>query len=476
MPTRAFPIGHATASMMAARTLCCVAAASLLTACGSIQYTVDDGRRVNEALLANIRTLGSGEQAIRPALARAAALKSTACETQWELPFAVASSDGLEKDDRIAWVRALKVDERLTVIASTPESALALGDRIAEIDSYRSDDGEKMYKFLLLRRDDGKPFQIATAEGRRVRVTPLQVCRGHVTIAAPSSPAAQDYHWLSSTHPLEVFRQNLTRDEALWVVLWTQGLSEEGGARMKAYQYGFVPLRFLANIAAVASGVGAAAKAAQSAGAAVGSAAGLQIAKNIATSQVVGLAQQQAAIVMAASSKNRASLEGVAWAAGTAFEKADTWSFERMRELGADPLAAVTLHQKLVNAGSAANAFALDAERITLLQSTAKSARLDTRMASILSGHEPGTDVRVPEPIIPQLTTNAIHRLEVESVALPSDSPANAALIDARTANTPGSRETEPIVPQLTTNAIPKLEVESVALPTDSFDKQEIKR
>lgn len=421
--------------------LCGLAVASLLTACGSVQYTVDDGRYVNEAMLANIRTLGSGEQAIRPAIVRAATLKPAACETHWELPFAVASSDGLEKNDRIAWVRALKVDERLTVIASTPESALDLGDRIVEIDGYRSDSGEKMNSTLMERRDDGKPFQIMTADGRAVRVTPLQVCRGHVTIALPSKPAVQDYHWTYSTHPLEVFRGGLTEDEALWVVLWTQGLSEEGGTRMKMYQYGLVPLRFIATVAAITSGVGAITKASQSAGAmalkggeravaasqsvgtAVANEIGFQIAKNIATNQAVSIAQQQAASMMAASSKNRADLEGVAWAAGTAFEKADAWSFECMLKLGADPMAAITLHQKLVNAGSAANAFVLDAERVSLLQSTAKSAQLDTRMASILSGQETGMDGKEPDRIAPELAVNAAPKPEEEGSALLDNAP-----------------------------------------------------
>lgn len=150
--------------------------------------------------------------------------------------------------------------------------------------------------------------------------------------------------------------------------------------------------------------------------------AGFQLAKNIAANQAVGIAQQQAASMMASSSKNRASLEGVAWVAGTAFEKADTWSFERMLELGADPLAAITLHQKLVNAGSAANAFVLDAERVSLLQSTAKSAQLDTRMASILSGHEQGVGGQDTNRIISQLTINAMHKPEEEEgVALSDD-------------------------------------------------------
>ena len=425
--------------MMMVRTLCWLAVTVFLTACSSIQYTVDDGRDIDEAMLANIRALGNGEQAIRPAIVRAATLKPAGCDTQWELPFSVASSDGLEANDRIAWLRTLGMDERLTVIASTPESELALGDKIIEVEGSHSNSGEKMNRALMELRDDGKPFQVKTAEGRQALVTPLQVCRGHVRIALPSKPDEQDYRWTYSTHPLEVFREPLTQDEALWMVLWTQGLSEEGGARMKVYQYG----KIVATVAAVVIGVGALSKATQSSGAAVikggeahhaahavaaqsaGSAAagevGFIVAKNIAANQAINIAQQRAANILVASSKNRASLEGVSWVAGTVFEKADKWSFERMQELGADPLAAITLHQKLANAGSAANAFALDAERVSSLQTVAKSAQLDTKMARILNGPEQGIDGQQPDRIVFQLEADATLGPANENISLPDD-------------------------------------------------------
>ena len=72
--------------------------------------TVDDGRAVNEELLGNIRSYGAGERALRPAIARSAELKDPDCATQWELPFSVATSYNWNKDDRVAWVRALGVD------------------------------------------------------------------------------------------------------------------------------------------------------------------------------------------------------------------------------------------------------------------------------------------------------------------------------------------------------------------------------
>ena len=83
----------------------------LLAACAGPKYTVDDGRKVDEVLLGNIRSYGSAERAMR-----GATLKDPDCSTQWELPFSVESSDKLSADARVAWVRALGVDERLTVV------------------------------------------------------------------------------------------------------------------------------------------------------------------------------------------------------------------------------------------------------------------------------------------------------------------------------------------------------------------------
>ena len=64
-----------------------------------------------------------------------------------------------------------------------------------------------------------------------------------------------------------------TPDEALWLVLWTQGLSEEGGARMKTYHYTVKIAGTLYNLATLASGVKAAALAADAALSAAKSAA-----------------------------------------------------------------------------------------------------------------------------------------------------------------------------------------------------------
>ena len=407
--------------------------ACLVSACASVKYTVDDGRAVDEKLLASIRLFGVAEQTVRPAVLKSAALQDKECDKQWELPIAVASSAGWpEGAERVAWVRALQVDERVTVIASTPGVDLGVGDKIVDVDGYRKQDAESMIEALTERRDAGKPFRVATSSGKSVRLAPVEVCRGHVLPAPPGAPMAQDYHWLMSVHPLEVFHDTLTPDEALWVVLWTQGLSEEAGARMKTYHYGRKALTALLTLASFASGIGAAAQAAQ--GAAT-SAAANAAAANVAGQFVVRQAAQevgksiaermlqaagQSAVereksAEAIAAANRAALSGVSWVASGAFEKADKWAFERMEKLGADPLAAFTLHDKLVRQGAARNAFVFDKERLPPLKSFVAALGRETQLASVLNG---GPLVTTPAAIA-SVSLEGMSLASEESVPLP---------------------------------------------------------
>ncbi|HEX5392857.1 MAG TPA: hypothetical protein VFW68_06245 [Rhodocyclaceae bacterium] len=395
---------------------------SLLAACGSMQYTVDDNRPLDEAKLAKIRAYGQGSVALQSAVARAAT-KSATCEPAWALPFSVATSDQLAEDDRVAWVRVLKADERLTVIAATPDSGLIVGDKLADVAGYHSDLAQRMLETLNEHRDGGRPFRVKTATGRSVNVSPLSVCRGRAVIALPAKPESQSYHWEQITHPLEVFRDELSADESLWIVLWTQGLSEEGGMRMKGYKYGLAPLRALLNVAAVVSGAGAVAKASQSA---ASNAAGAVLAKSVATSVAMDAAKDQTAAAMSASSKHRASLEGLDWAAGTAFDKADKWAFSRMVELGADPLAAFSLHRKLATRGSVHNAFVLDVERLPALQTLAETLHMGPRVANILSGAKPTTTPAAqtvtprPDTLAPELMASEMPQSEPRAVSAAS--------------------------------------------------------
>ncbi|WP_373743485.1 hypothetical protein [Achromobacter insuavis] len=369
------------------------------------KFTVDDGRRVDEALLAGMRAYGAGARLIRPAIARSAALQDKDCDQQWELPFAVATSAGWSENDRVAWVRALQVDERLTVIAVTQDSPLPVGERIHRVGGQRSDDGERLLEALATARDAGTPFHVGTAAGKDLLVTPFKVCRGYTRFAPPNTPQLQDYHWLLSLHPLELTQAEPTPDEALWLVLWTQGQSEEGGARMKTYHYAVKIAGTLYNLATLASGVKAAALAADAAISAAKSAAAnaasdilkqqlIEQGKNLAAQRVRDslvdaaqqLSRQQALNAMQAAAANRGSLTGISRIAATAFERADAWAFSRLAALGAPPLAGFTLHQKLIERSLVGNAFVFDADRLAALNKLAAARGFEAEVTALLGG------------------------------------------------------------------------------------------
>lgn len=380
----------------------------MLSACSTVKYTVDDGRAIDPKVLDNIQSFSNGEQAIRPAILRSASPLDKDCDKQWELPISVATSYEFPENDRVAWVRVAKVDERLTVVGSAMAPALSPGDKIVEIDGFKRDNTEKMAIELVDQRDRGKPFQVKTETGKTVKVTPFQVCRGYTRIAPPATPQLQDYHWLLSFHPLEVSQRPLSEDEALWIVLWTQGLSEEGGARMKTYHYGTKILGTLYNVATIATGVRGFAAAAEAAATAAQRVVASQLTdalKKELIDQAAGqvrsrlqeslidsakkFTQQQAIDQMTIAAANRGTLQGVAWVAGTAFDQADSWAFARLPLHGGDPMAPFSLHQKLVESGLSRNAFVFDPDRLKALTGIAeKQGRGDDALA-ILRGIDP---------------------------------------------------------------------------------------
>ncbi len=386
--------------------LFCLLAA--LTGCASTKFTVDDGRPVNEQLLADLQRYGRVERAARPAIRRSAELKDAGCDRQWELPMVVASSQSWSADDRVAWVRALGVDERLTVVAHSPGSPLQPGDRIVQVGGTREDNAERLGEALAEARDRGKPFKVTLADSRQVALTPFQVCRGYTRFAPPNSPRSQDFHWLMSLHPLDLGDAALTEDEALWIVLWTQGLSEEGGARMKTWHYGTQVVGTLYNLFTIASGLRGAALAADAAirtAQEAATRAATDLLRNQIISQARDLAMQrlqdgfteagqkllnqQAAAVMQQAAANRGALGGVARVGATAFDRADAWAWQRMPTLGANPLAGYTLHQKLVERGLADSAFVFDVERLTALTTRAEADGQGEAVLAALRGIPP---------------------------------------------------------------------------------------
>lgn len=398
-----------------ARTLTLLGLASLLGACGTPRYTLDDGRPVNETLLSNIRLLGQGERLLRPAIVRSGKLSDADCSTRWELPFSVATSYDWAEDDRVAWVRALQVDERLTIVGADPACGLEAGDKLIELDGYRKANSSKMLLELVNLRDSGDPFPVKTASGKTVTITPFEVCRGYTRLAAPEKPGFQDFHWLMSVHPLEIFNPKITPDEALWMVLWTQGLSEEGGMRMKTFHYSKEFALTMIDIASIAIGINGAAQAAKLAANQAltsASAAATKAASEAAAKQILEEAGKEAAKAAAKEYAQKfgeemaravgkqttvvlretfmarlgMSVSSLSWVASTAFDDADAWAFERMLKLGADPLAGATLHRKLLDRGLISNVFALDEERLGALALFAKQHQREEMLLAAFRG------------------------------------------------------------------------------------------
>ena len=423
---------------------------ALLQGCAGPRYTTDDGRRVDEQLLLNLRAFGEGERALRPAIVRSAALQDADCDRQWELPFAVASSDGWEEDDRVAWVRALGVDERVTVVAAAPSSPIPVGARVVSVGRISDDQGEAVSLELARLRDLGEPFRVTLADRSVHQVVPFQVCRGYARLAPPNEPQSQDYHWLMTMHPLEVLRGGLDDDEALWAVLWSQGLSEEGGFRMKAFDYGRRIVGTLFNLATLATGLKSAALAAE------GAVKAAQIAASKAATELLRaqlieqgrslaidyvrdgladaadkLARQQALDVMQRAATHRSSLWGVSRVAATVFDRADAWAFDRARRLQANPLAGLALHQKMVERGLASNAFALDAERLTALMARADAQGLAEAATMAVHGIRP-EELEPMLQAMPLASARRAFRYD-DPADFDASSPFASGLIDAMT-------------------------------------------
>jgi hypothetical protein len=396
----------------------------LLSACSTPKYTVDDGRQIDPVLLGNLNAYKTGQAMLRSAASRASALRDPECDKQWQYPIVFASSLGLEENDRVAWVRVAGVDERLTVLASAT-AKLAPGDKIVRINNSSAIDPKVALESLGRMQEQGASFTAHTHNGKTAEVVPFEVCRGNADMALPAAPLVQDYHWLKSIHPLELFQEGLTEEEALWVTLWSQGLSEEAGARMKTYHYGTSIAKGLFNVATTVSGARGAVMAAQAALKTAQSAATTfaveQVKKQIineASDRVMSnvresvidnarkmLIKQQVADQMSRAAANRGSLSGVSWVAASAFDKADLWALERMRKLDASPLAAFTLHQKLIAAGHSSNAFLFDVERLENLMKRVDEIGMREEVVAVLNGL--GGDLEMTMPLAMPLTSDA---------------------------------------------------------------------
>jgi hypothetical protein len=345
-----------------------------LAGCATNKLTVDDGRPLNSQLVSSMQDFGEAAVAVRPAIVRSAAMADSGCDNQYELPFDAMTTDGIgDADTKVAWARALGVDENLTIIAADEASGLRAGDIVAEVDGYKSRNKVAMAEHLVDARDRGEPFELTLGSGERLTVSPIRICRGHVMVAPPLDPALQRYHWTESIHPLELFHRRLTADEAEWIVLWTQGLSERGGARMKTYAYTVGAVKWLSVL-----GLGFATSSAAASSRAAAASAGTSATGQVAATQLAG----QAASLMAQSAADKASLSGVSHVAVGVFDRADKWAFENMRRLGMNPRAGLSLHEKLVAQGAAANAFLLDEKRLARMRAMIAALPRESRTAA----------------------------------------------------------------------------------------------
>jgi hypothetical protein len=75
--------------------------------------------------------------------------------------------------------------------------------------------------------------------------------------------------------------------------------------------------------------------------------------------------------------------------AATVFDRAEAWTYTRMQQLGAQPLAGFTLHQKLLERNLLANALVFDADRLLALQNLARQDGRDEAVVAILKGIRP---------------------------------------------------------------------------------------
>ena len=115
-------------------------------------------RKVNETLLGKPAQAPGPRQACAASSHRALrGPQGPGLQPPVGLPFSVATSYGeWEEDDRVAWVRALQVDRRLTVVAAAPDRPRARRqDRRDQ--GYKKNDANKMLAGFAELRDDGEP-------------------------------------------------------------------------------------------------------------------------------------------------------------------------------------------------------------------------------------------------------------------------------------------------------------------------------
>ena len=341
-----------------------------------------------DAYRQTVKTWFSGEQAILPAKKLSSKVVDDSCSKQWNLTVRVAASNIPRRSDdkKSVWNKDFGVGEDyLTVIAALPETGLVPGDRIIkpEWDAAAAAGFRRLNMSWVFDKDNKEePFEVVTETGKRATIKPFQTCKGTALVEPLDNPLNSSQYgseWV--IQPVETFAVDLTPEESEWMVLWSEGFSAEATDRLRLFKLGkfAVGLAMSNTVSSAASGnlnsaSGAVKNVAQDAAKEAASAASKAAAQEIARqamAQAKGMIQDAVTKVVATRVAGIVAKKAVGYAydpvwnavAETAFDDADAWAFKKMKALGMDPKAALTLSAKLSEAGVKTH-FVMDENRL----------------------------------------------------------------------------------------------------------------
>jgi hypothetical protein len=338
-----------------------------------------------------VKTWFSGEQTLMPARKLASKVIDDSCSKQWNLPVKVASS-GIPRrsdDKKSVWENDFGVSKpgskSLTVIAALPETGLVPGDVIIKNEGdAAAEEGYRRLGMSWIRDNDDKqePFEVVTDKGKRAKIEPFQTCKGWSMVEILDNKLNTTQYasdWV--IQPVETFAVDLSPAEAEWIVLWSEGFSAEATTRLQMFKLGkfAVGVAMSNTVSSAASGTinsatsavkNVAQDAAKEAASAASKAAAQEIARQ-AMAQAKGMIQDAVTKVVATRVAGIVAKKAVGYAydpmwnavAETAFDDADAWAFKKMKALGMDPKAALTLSAKLSEAGVKTH-FVMDENRL----------------------------------------------------------------------------------------------------------------
>lgn len=335
-----------------------------------------------------VKSWVSGHQGLLIARKESSKVLDDSCTKQWNLPVVVAASKlpGRNETKEGIWKTVADVEnDNLTVIAALPETGLKAGDKLVKPendDSAAAGYRRLRMKWGFMKDDDGTPFEVVTDKGVKSRIEPYQTCKGR------SLPELLD-NKLNTTQmaservfePVETFVVDMTPEEYEWMTLWTEGFSAEATSRLELFKLGklAVGLAMSNTVSSAASGTinsatsavkNVAQDAAKEAASSASKAAAQEIARQ-AMAQAKGMIQDAVTKVVATRVAGIVAKKAVGYAydpmwnavAETAFDDADAWAFKKMKALGMDPKAALTLSAKLSEAGVKTH-FVMDENRL----------------------------------------------------------------------------------------------------------------